>query len=249
MRLRNWLRQLRGSLTHSRSRRKALSRTKAVGERLEERVLLVIPVAAGSSESTHFNTPLMGNISASDGDADSLTASVVIDPVNGSVMLNADGSFNYYPNAGFVGSDAFDFQVFDGSDFSNVATVTISVTNTSPTASGGSGSTEFNAPLMGFLFGSDAEADSLTASVTSNPLHGSVMLSSDGSFLYTPDLDYAGTDAFGFQFSDSAADSNIATFNITVQAASDDQFAECGSIRTASAAGGSIAVRRHDVAE
>ncbi|MBC7821976.1 MAG: cadherin-like domain-containing protein, partial [Planctomycetaceae bacterium] len=170
-------------------------------------MLLIAPVAMASSESVHFNMPLTGYVSASDDEGDSLTASVALDPVHGSVTLNADGSYNYTPDSNFVGTDSFDFQVFDGADFSNVATVTISVTNASPTASGAGGSTEFNTPLMGFVSGADADGDLLSASVATDPLHGSVTMSSDGSFVYAPDIDFAGTDSFGFRFSDGPANS------------------------------------------
>ena len=191
-------------------------------------MLLVAPVASASSESVHFNQPLSGNVSAADGDADSLTASVVLDPLHGSVTFNADGSFSYLPDTNFVGVDAFDFLVNDGSDDSNVATVTISVTNTNPTTSGSSGSTEFNTPLIGAVFGTDADNDSLTASLVSEPLHGLLTLSSDGSFVYAPDIDFAGMDSFEFHFTDGAAASNLATFSITIFAGPSEEGGTSG---------------------
>ena len=48
---------------------------------------------------------------------------------NGSLTLNADGSFVYTPRPGFFGTDSFQYKVTDGSLGSNIATVTISVTS------------------------------------------------------------------------------------------------------------------------
>ena len=58
-------------------------------------------------------------------------------PANGTLTLNADGSFTYTPNANFNGTDSFTYQANDGTADSNVATVTITVNavNDAPVAS------------------------------------------------------------------------------------------------------------------
>lgn len=59
-----------------------------------------------------------------------LTAELVDPPVEGGfVELFADGSFEYSPPAGFAGEDVFTYRARDGETPSNVATVTIDVTN------------------------------------------------------------------------------------------------------------------------
>jgi hypothetical protein len=63
----------------------------------------------------------------SDGDGNPLTAAVVAGPTNGSLVLKADGSFTYKPNAGFSGKDSFTYRANDGAADSNVATVTIAI--------------------------------------------------------------------------------------------------------------------------
>ncbi|MDP2233554.1 MAG: cell wall-binding repeat-containing protein, partial [Actinomycetota bacterium] len=62
----------------------------------------------------------------------------------------------------------------------------------------------------------DAEDDALTAVKLTDPAHGDLTLSSTGSFAYTPDADYNGTDSFTYKANDTAADSNVATVTITV---------------------------------
>ncbi|MEO0764246.1 MAG: MBL fold metallo-hydrolase, partial [Pseudomonadota bacterium] len=55
-----------------------------------------------------------------------LTASLVTDVTNGTLSLNADGSFDYTPDAGFFGEDSFVYAVTDGEATQN-ATATITV--------------------------------------------------------------------------------------------------------------------------
>src|SRR5205807_581299 len=57
----------------------------------------------------------------------SLTASLVSGPANGTLNLNADGSFNYTPGAGFSGPDSFTYRASNGVDSSSPATVQITV--------------------------------------------------------------------------------------------------------------------------
>jgi Ca2+-binding RTX toxin-like protein len=62
-----------------------------------------------------------------DADGNALTASVGTLPVHGSVVVNPDGSFHYTPNPGFAGTDAFLYQVSDGTGNVSSASVTITV--------------------------------------------------------------------------------------------------------------------------
>jgi len=63
----------------------------------------------------------------SDAEGDNLSAVIVSSPANGSVVLNADGTFIYIPNENFVGTDSFTYKASDGKLDSNTASVTISV--------------------------------------------------------------------------------------------------------------------------
>jgi len=49
-------------------------------------------------------------------------------PSNGTLLVSANGSFTYTPNAGFIGQDAFTYIATDGALQSNAATATITVT-------------------------------------------------------------------------------------------------------------------------
>ena len=91
------------------------------------------PVAADDGYSTAQDTPLSVNAPGvlgndSDADGDPLTAVLDVNAANGLVLLDADGSFSYTPNADFVGTDSFTYHANDGSVDSNLATVSIDVT-------------------------------------------------------------------------------------------------------------------------
>ena len=67
-----------------------------------------------------LNIPAPGVLSNdTDADGDTLTAIKVTDPANGTLILNADGSFVYTPNANFNGTDSFTYKANDGSADSN----------------------------------------------------------------------------------------------------------------------------------
>jgi len=69
-----------------------------------------------------------------DADMDPLTVELVSDVQHGSLTLNADGSFEYTPTTNYVDGDSFTYRAFDGIDYSGVATVSLSIGNTAPTA-------------------------------------------------------------------------------------------------------------------
>ena len=95
------------------------------------------PVANNDTFSTNEDTSLTvgaaPGVLANDTDAnnnDTLTATIVTSPTHhtGTFNLNADGSFTYTPTENFSGSDSFTYKANDGTEDSNVATVTITVT-------------------------------------------------------------------------------------------------------------------------
>jgi VCBS repeat-containing protein len=168
---------------------------------------------------------------ANDTDAqqDPLQALKVSDPSHGSVTLNSDGSFDYIPDPGYTGNDSFTYKANDGLADSNVATVAINVASTGNTAPVANDDGYFTGPdtvlqidAPGVLANdTDAEQDPLQAIKVSDSSHGSVSLSSDGSFDYTPDAGYTGADSFTYKANDGELDSNVATVSITVSSGGD----------------------------
>jgi hypothetical protein len=64
---------------------------------------------------------------------------------------------------------------------------------------------------------SDANGDPLTAVLITGPTHGDLGFNTDGSFTYTPDPGFSGTDQFQYRASDGQALSNTAIVTIEVE--------------------------------
>src|SRR6185295_6344689 len=187
------------------------------------------PVAVNDSYSTPRGTPLVvpaKGVLANDTDPDSpnLVAAIASNPQHGTVVLSPTGAFTYTPAANYTGSDTFTYRANDGVANSNTATVSITVTpvNSAPVAVNDSYSTpkatllSVNAANGVLANDTDADGNPLTAALASNPAHGTVALSSNGSFTYTPAAGYTGPDAFTYRASDGSLSSNTATVSITV---------------------------------
>jgi VCBS repeat-containing protein len=149
------------------------------------------------------------------------TAAKVTGPSKGTLVLNANGSFDYTPNPGATGVDFFTYQASDGVNLSNVAKVVITIDNQPPVATDDSyttnESTALNVGGSGLLANdTDANGDLLSATLVNAPRFGLVSINSNGSFIYTPQAGFYGTDNFTYQDSDGAASSNVANVTVTV---------------------------------
>ncbi|MFA7628618.1 MAG: Ig-like domain-containing protein, partial [Candidatus Dojkabacteria bacterium] len=78
----------------------------------------------------------------------------------------------------------------------------------------------------------DYDPTILTAVKITDPANGTLTLNVDGSFTYTPDADYNGTDTFTYVANDGHDDSNIATVTITVTPVNDAPVAQDQSVTT-----------------
>ncbi len=86
-----------------------------------------IPHAPWQALIAARNTPKPVTLSATDGDGNPLSYSVVTNPTNGTLSGVAP-NLVYTPNAGFLGVDKFTFKANDGTTDSNIAQVSMSVT-------------------------------------------------------------------------------------------------------------------------
>lgn len=183
---------------------------------LQEDTSLVVPAAGVLTNDT-------------DVDLDGLLAVLIDGPAHGNVSLNADGSFSYTPVANYSGPDSFTYRANDGTVLGNVATVGLTVigANDVPLAVGDSYQVNEDAVLTvsqgsGVLFNdSDVDGNTLTVGVVAQPLNGTLSLSANGSFVYTPDANFNGTDTFTYQVSDGLSLSTVATVTIGVEAVND----------------------------
>ena len=173
------------------------------------------PVASNQTVTTGQSTGINITLTASDANGDSLTYIVTTNPAHGTLTGTAP-NLTYQPNAGFFGTDTFQFKANDGYEDSNIATVTINVVGR-PTANSQSVSTNENTAVGITLTGSDPNnpARSLTYTVTTNPAHGTLSGTAP-NLTYTPTNGYFGADSFQFTVNNGVSTSLAGTVSITV---------------------------------
>jgi VCBS repeat-containing protein len=158
-----------------------------------------------------------------DADGDALSATQESGPANGSLEFSADGSFTYRPNANFFGTDTFAYRAGDGTAASEVTTVTIQVTavNDAPVAAADSfqvdGTLTVGAPGV-LANDSDVDGSALTAKLVSSTANGVLVFNENGSFTYTPNAGFSGSDSFTYRASDGELDSDPVTVTLEVLA-------------------------------
>ena len=197
------------------------------------------PEATDDSASGDADAVITDNVLSNDADLDddSLTAAISSEAANGTVVVNADGSFEYTPNAGFSGDDSFSYIVSDG-ELSDTGTVSVTVNsvdavNTPPTAVNDSATGVEDGVVTGNVLSNDIDidGDELSAALANGPANGTVNINTDGSFEYTPDADFNGSDSFTYTVSDGEEDA-VGTVNLTVEAVNDAPVAAGDSAST-----------------
>ena len=183
------------------------------------------------NDSYSIQTNLILNISApgilkndTDSDNDTITCILKETPTHGTLILNADGSLTYTPEKDFIGNDFFTYTCSDGIAESNIATVSLLVNpspNTPPIAIDDIYSMVQNisitVPEPGILENDlDEEGKTLTVEKITDPLYGSLELNSNGSFSYTPKINFVGLDSFTYKAFDGELYSESATVTIKV---------------------------------
>ncbi|MCP1721331.1 retention module-containing protein [Pseudomonas citronellolis] len=216
------------------------------GERQQEQAPNLAPsfvddqgnALAGLQLSTAEDTLLQGAFQARDPNGDSLTYSLARGPANGSLIVNADGTWQYLPNPDYNGADSFVVTVTDNRGASSSLTVDIGVTpvNDAPVASGSYGATLVDtaandsfADIKGQLRASDVDGDQLTWSGSAKGAFGQLTVNPDGSYVYVVDAAAVNAlpagqhpqDSFTVTVRDPSGASDTRVIDIDIQGAND----------------------------
>jgi hypothetical protein len=193
-----------------------------------------VPVlAVNDINLTPLNTPISGQVLVNDsGNGLVVNTTPVANPSNGSVVLNANGTYTYTPANGFSGTDSFRYQVCDNSSPAkcSIATVTITVlpatppagTNIAPIAMPDVSQTYVGVPVSGNVLSNDFDLNAgqiLTVNTTPviAPTNGTVTISANGSYVYTPAAGFTGQDVFTYRVCDNFVSPNAcATSTVTI---------------------------------
>ena len=155
--------------------------------------------------------------------------SVTIDPIT--------GEFTYTPPTGFEGTDTFDYEIVDPNGNTSEASVTLSVipdqdpsTNNEPNANDDAVVTQLNIPTTGNVLDNDGDlnGDPIvvteiggtpvvpgTPTVITTPSGGTLEISDDGTFVYTPGEGFTGTESIEYTVEDDLGGSDTATIHLS----------------------------------
>jgi hypothetical protein len=130
---------------------------------------------------------------------------------NGTPNNRTDDKLIFTPAANFHGQVQFDYVMNDtdgtGDDSTGHVTVIVDPTNDPPTAVGNYFPAQEDSTLRiaapGVLGNdTDIDGDAITAVLVQAPARGTLVLNADGSFTYTPNLNFVGQDTFRYQARD-----------------------------------------------
>jgi hypothetical protein len=188
------------------------------------------PVAVADYYSTAMDTQLLVNaangllVNDLDGGNAGLVAHTMTLSADGALDFTSDGAFQFTPVAGFVGIAHFTYDDEVGGFLSNHADVYIEVT--APAGPSALANPDVYETFVNSALVVDAASGVLANDVSALNVHfqdeleGEIAMSTDGSFTYTPALDFVGTKTFNYNVSDAGNAnlvSNWASVTITVK--------------------------------
>jgi hypothetical protein len=194
------------------------------------------PVAINDINITPKDTPATGNVLTND-DKQGLpvTASVLTPPTNGTIVLNPNGTYTYTPTPGFVGKDSVQYQVCNNKVpaecdaawlFMNVQNPPVtSPTNNKPTAMNDVNQTPMNFPVSGTVAANDFDPDlgqTLAFTKLTNPTNGTVVFNANGTYTYTPNTGFIGTDVFTYKVCDNQIPALCDQTSVTIKVTPDN---------------------------
>ena len=192
-------------------------------------LLLSIPIADAVDDSFATDEDVVLNADVSANDTHSATATYALNTgaTNGTVIINNDGTFSYTPDPDFNGTDGFTYDVTDGNGNTETATVAITV-NPIADAVDDSFATDEDVVLNADVSTNDTHSGVATYVLNTDATNGTVIIQNNGTFSYTPDPDFNGTDSFTYDVTDINGTTETATVNLTINPiadAVDDSFA------------------------
>ena len=202
-----------------------------------------IPVAGNPATQVTNEDVALGSIdviaAASDPDGDPVTVLPgSVSAVNGTVLINGDGTLNYTPNTNFNGVDTISYTVSDGRGGTAAGSVdvTVNTVNDNPLAGTPLDQvTAENTPLNNIdvlSSASDVDGDivSLAAGSTS-ATNGTVSINPDGTLNYSPNTNFNGSDVVSYIVTDGQGGTAAGSFTIDVTSVNDVPLLDLSNVQ------------------
>ena len=184
------------------------------------------PTVDNYSSTTQEDTLTSGTVIGSDVDS-ILTYSLRTHASNGTAVVNPDGTWTYTPKPNYNGPDSFTVTVSDGTlTATSTITITINPVNDIPVANNDSKIIDEDNTATGQITAIDDDGDTLIYTKDTNPAHGTVTVNSNGTYIYTPNNNWHGTDNFTVLVSDGNGGTAVSTVTITVNSVNDIPVAQ-----------------------
>jgi VCBS repeat-containing protein len=194
-------------------------------------------VAAAQTIAATEDTAASITVSATDDNVGDVLSYAAAGASNGTVTGGANGVFTYTPNKNFNGSDAFTVTVTDSTGLKSTQTVTVNVAavNDAPTVSSATqtvAATEDTAATF-TVSASDVDTGDVLTYAATGAKNGTVTGGANGAFTYTPNKDFAGTEAITVTVTDKAG--ATATQTVTINVANVNDAPTVAAAQTVSA--------------
>ncbi|MFI8380007.1 Ig-like domain-containing protein, partial [Leeuwenhoekiella sp. NPDC079379] len=137
----------------------------------------------------------------------------------GTVVMAADGTFDYTPAPDFAGDETFTYTVTDVNGTTETVSVTITVADVVDIIADTDNTLEDTAVTTAVLdndtfqgtYGTD-----YTITATTDPTNGTITLNTDGTITYLPNPDFNGTDSYTYSVTDVNGAVSTETISITI---------------------------------
>jgi gliding motility-associated-like protein len=181
------------------------------------------------------------------GSDDLVEISNVTNPTSGLVVINANGTVTYTPNPDFNGVDTFVYTVTvtnpDNTITVGTAIVTITVNSVNDILDDTDSTNEDTSVTTNVLANDSFQGvygTDYNITATTNPSNGSIVLNSDGTITYTPNLNFNGEDSYIYTVTDSNGDIETATVTIMINPVNDAPIVDSSEIIVAEASAGNL---------
>ncbi len=185
------------------------------------------PFAQDDAKTGGINTLLAGNVLDNDFDPNVPVQALTVTPqtgvaiIGGTYSVNAAGGYSFVPNSGFTGTTSFTYQVCNVTPLCDLATVYLTVHPLAPALSADINNTLMNTPVTGNLLTNDSDPNGGTLTINTTPVsgpsNGTIQINADGTYTYTPNFGFQGTDPVIYEVCNTAGLCERTTLTITVQ--------------------------------